>query len=63
MDIQAQCGVGDRVLVVWSDLGANPQSLQEVVERIKVRFGSIPQSLQEVVERSKARFGSKSSIP
>ena len=40
MDIQAQCGVGDRVLVVWSDLGANPQSLQEVVERIKVRFGS-----------------------
>ena len=30
MDIQAQCGVGDRVLVVWSDLGANPQSLQDL---------------------------------
>ncbi|XP_023325921.1 anamorsin homolog [Eurytemora carolleeae] len=39
MDIQAQCGVGDRVLVVWSDLGANPQSLQEVVERIKSKVG------------------------
>lgn len=44
-------GAGERVLLVWADLGAEPQHLQTTVEQIQSIVGSGPKVSVENVER------------